>query len=52
MKKLDQHTLEEVVRAIEGAYHKRKDYPPFALDPFTDRATYHQFIVKVIEELV
>ena len=42
-------------RKLEGAYHERlmkgpKDYPPFALTSWDDRARYHAFILKLIAE--
>ena len=47
--------LEKILRKIENAYFDRctknqKDYPPFKIDPFNDRAVYHQFIIKLIDE--
>lgn len=45
-------TLEKVIRTINGAYHDRDDYPPYQLASFDDRAIYHQYILKLIEELI
>lgn len=44
--------LENVRRTIENAYHERVDYPPFRLISFDDRAVYHQYIIKLIYELI
>jgi hypothetical protein len=41
---------ESIRKKIEGAYHERKDYPPYALMSWDDRARYHQYIMKLIEE--
>lgn len=48
-------TLEKVRRKINDAYHTRltagpKDYPPLAIMGFDDRARYHAFIIKLIDE--
>ena len=45
-------TLEKIMRKINNAYHDRDDYPPYKLDVFTDRAVYHQYMEKLIEEEV
>lgn len=45
-------TLEKVIRTINDAYHDRDDYPPYKLMSFDDRAVYHLYILKLIEELI
>ena len=47
--------LERLRRKIEGAYHERltegpKDYPPYAIMSWDDRAIYHRFILKLLDE--
>lgn len=45
-------TLEKVKRKINDAYHDRDDYPPYKIASFEDRAIYHQYILKLIDELI
>jgi len=47
--------LERLLRKMDGAYHERllegpKDYPPYALTSWDDRARYDAFIRKLIAE--
>lgn len=47
--------LETLRKKIDRAYHERlikgpKDYPPYALNPWEDRARYQAFIFKLIDE--
>ncbi len=46
----DKSILEKLVTKIQNAYHAREDYPPFKLDPMTDRLVYHQYILTLIRE--
>lgn len=46
----DKSILEKLVTKIQNAYHAREDYPPFKLDPMTDRSVYHQYILTLIRE--
>lgn len=41
-----------ILNAIDGGYHNRNDYPPFALDSMTDRARFSQYVSTVIRDLV
>lgn len=43
---------DEIKQAIEGGYHGRKDYPPFALTPWDDRNRYREYVYRIIDEHV
>ena len=42
--------IKKLIKKINGAYHDRDDYPPYTTDPFSDRAKYHAYIIKILEE--
>lgn len=42
--------LQKLRQKIEGAYHSRDDYPPYKLLVWDDRAIYHHYILKLIDE--
>lgn len=49
--------LENFKRKFNNAYHDRsiknqKDYPPLSLTPWEDRAKYHQFVLKLLDESI
>lgn len=49
--------LEKFRRKFENAYHDRcikgqRDYPPYKLTPWEDRAAYHHFVLILIDESI
>lgn len=39
-----------LLRKLDNGYHDREDYPPFAIDPMTDRNRYREYVRAVAEE--
>lgn len=49
MTKEEAETLKNL---IDRGYNKRKDYPPFALEPWDDRNRYRAYVFTIIDEQV
>jgi hypothetical protein len=41
-----------IERAISDGYHRRHDYPPFALVSFEDRPRFQQYIGRVLAGMI
>ena len=44
--------VDSIKRKINGAYSDRQDYPPFVIMSYDDRARYHAYILKLLDEWV
>lgn len=42
--------IQKIKLEIDGGYHKREDYPPYALMAWDDRTRYRQYIFKILDE--
>ncbi len=42
--------IKKIQREIDGGYHDRKDYPPFALMSWDDRSRYRGYVFKIMDE--
>ena len=43
---------ERIAKALDASYHDdNENYPPFKLNVFSDRAVYHQYMVKRVRSL-
>ena len=42
--------IEAIKREIDDGYLSRKDYPPYELGPWDDRARYHAYVFRVMDE--
>lgn len=49
---LTKELVAQVKLRIDRGYHDRTDYPPFALDPITDRGRYREYIFRVLDDMV
>jgi hypothetical protein len=47
-----QEAFDSIRRKLESAYHTRNDYPPYKLASWDDRAEYHRYVMKLLEEWV
>lgn len=43
---------EDLKRKIDRGYHDRDDYPPYAIESWTDRNRYREYVFKIIDEFV
>lgn len=43
--------IEKVKKEIDDGYHKRDDYPPYAIASWDDRNRYRQYIFKILDEV-
>lgn len=49
---LNNDDVQYIMRLIGRGYHERNDYPPFAISPFEDRPRYHQYVERVLKDLI
>ncbi len=43
--------FKEVLKIADAGYHNRDDYPPYAIDPMTDRNRWREYMMKIDNEL-
>ncbi len=41
----------EVIQTANNGYHDRDDYPPYALDPMSDRNRWMDYLWKINKEI-
>jgi hypothetical protein len=42
--------INKIKREIDDGYHRRDDYPPYALVSWDDRNRYRQYVFKIMDE--
>lgn len=41
-----------IIHKLDGGYHDREDYPPYALVSWDDRNRYRKYLINVLADMI